>query len=114
MFWAAITGADPVETIRRYAGRIALVHLKDKDTQAARSLVESVPRQSFVEVGSGTLNFVAILAASHAAGVEHYFVEQDFTPGDPVESLTKSYTYLARLTPLKGRPTSAPSGRARA
>jgi sugar phosphate isomerase/epimerase len=97
VFWAAITGADPVETIRRYPGRIALVHLKDKDPQAARSLVESVPRQSFVEVGSGALDFAAILAASRAAGVEHYFVEQDFTPGDPVESLKKSYTYLTGL-----------------
>lgn len=98
VFWAAITGADPVETIRRYSGRIALMHLKDKDPQAARSLVEAgVPRQSFVEVGSGALDFVAILAAARAAGVEHYFVEQDFTPGDPVESLTKSYAYLARF-----------------
>ncbi len=98
VFWAAITGADPVETIRRYSGRIALMHLKDKDPQAARSLVESgVPRQSFVEVGSGALDFVAILAAARAAGVQHYFVEQDFTPGDPVDSLKKSYTYLAGL-----------------
>ena len=98
VFWAAITGADPVETIRRYSGRIALVHLKDKDPQAARSLVEAgVPRQTFVEVGSGALDFVAILAAARAAKVEHYFVEQDFTPGDPADSLKKSYTYLTRL-----------------
>jgi len=98
VFWAAITGADPVEIIRRYSGRIALVHLKDKDPQAARSLVElGVPRQTFVEVGSGALDFAAILAAARAAGVEHYFVEQDFTPGDPVESLKKSYTYLDGL-----------------
>jgi len=98
VFWAAITGADPVEIIRRYSGRIALVHLKDKDPQAARSLVElGVPRQTFVEVGSGALDFATILAAARAAGVEHYFVEQDFTPGDPVESLKKSYTYLDGL-----------------
>jgi hypothetical protein len=29
--------------------------------------------------------------------VEHFFVEQDFTPGDPVASLEKSYRYLAGL-----------------
>ena len=98
VFWAANTGADPVDVIQRYPGRIALVHLKDKDPQAAKTLVESgVPRQSFVEVGSGALDFSAILAASRRAGVEHYFVEQDFTPGDPVESLKKSYAHLARL-----------------
>jgi sugar phosphate isomerase/epimerase len=98
VFWAAITGADPIEILRRYSGRVALVHLKDQDPQAARSLVEAgVPRQSFVEVGFGALDFVSILAAARAAAVEHYFVEQDFTPGDPLESLKKSYAYLARL-----------------
>jgi sugar phosphate isomerase/epimerase len=98
VFWTAITGADPVETIRRYSGRIALMHLKDKDRQAALSLTESgVARQTYVEVGSGALDFAAILAAARIAGVEHYFVEQDYTPGDPVESLQKSYTYLAGL-----------------
>ena len=98
VFWAAITGADPVDAIRRYSGRIALMHLKDKDPNAVRTLVElGVPRQSFVEVGSGALDFVAILAAARAGGVEHFFVEQDFTPGDPVESLRKSYTYLGGL-----------------
>lgn len=98
VFWAAIAGGDPVEILRRYSGRIALVHLKDKDPQAARTLVESqVPRQAFVEVGSGALDFRAILAAARTAGVMHYFVEQDSTPGDPVESLRKSYTYLSGL-----------------
>ena len=97
VFWAAVTGADPVDTIRRYSGRIALVHLKDKDPKAATTLVETVPRQSFLEVGSGALDFPAILSASRRAGVEHYFVEQDFTPGDPVESLSKSYAYLSKL-----------------
>ena len=56
-----------------------------------------MPRTAFVEVGSGALDFPAILAAARSAGVAHYFVEQDATPGDPVESLRKSYAYLAKL-----------------
>jgi sugar phosphate isomerase/epimerase len=98
VFWAAITGADPVAVIKQYSGRIALVHLKDKDPKAPNALVESqVSRDAFVEVGSGALNFPAILVAARAAGVSHYFVEQDATPGDAVDSLKKSYTYLAQL-----------------
>ena len=98
VFWAAIAGDDPVALLQRYAGRVALVHLKDKDPRAATSLVESqVPRTAFVEVGSGALDFTAILAAARAAGVEHYFVEQDQTPGDPFDSLKKSRDYLIRL-----------------
>lgn len=82
--------------IKRYAGRVALVHLKDQDPKAPNVLVETqVTREAFVEVGSEALRIPAILAAARAAGVSHYFVEQDATPGDPVDSLKKSYTYLS-------------------
>ena len=77
---------------------MALVHLKDKDPRAATSLLESeVPRTAFVEVGSGALDFATILAAARTAGVAHYFVEQDQTPGDPFDSLKKSRDYLSGL-----------------
>ena len=98
VFWAAIAGDDPVALLRRHAGRVALVHLKDKDPRAATSLLESqVPRTAFVEVGSGALDFATILAAARTAGVAHYFVEQDQTPGDPFDSLKKSRDYLSGL-----------------
>lgn len=98
VFWATIAGADPVALLRQYKGRVASLHLKDKDPNAGTSLTESaVPRTAFAEVGSGSIDFPAILAAAREAGVRHYFVEQDVTPGDPVDSLRKSYEYLARL-----------------
>jgi len=98
VFWASIGGADPVTILRQYKGRIASLHLKDKDPSAGTSLVESaVARTAFVEVGSGALDFPGILAAARETGVRHYFVEQDQTPGDPVESLRKSYAYLSAL-----------------
>ena len=56
-----------------------------------------VPAATFQEVGSGSLDFPAILKAADAAGVEHYFVEQDHTPGDPIASLRKSYDYLQTI-----------------
>jgi sugar phosphate isomerase/epimerase len=98
VFWAAVTGADPVAVIKQYSGRVALVHLKDKDPKAPNVLVETqVAREAFVEVGSGALDFPSILAAARGAGVAHYFVEQDATPGDPVDSLRTSFRYLANL-----------------
>jgi sugar phosphate isomerase/epimerase len=98
VFWASVAGADPVALLRQYKGRVASLHLKDKDPRTATSVDEgTVPRTAFVEVGSGAIDFPAILAAARAAGVRHYFVEQDQTPGDPVESLGKSFTYLSNL-----------------
>lgn len=96
VFWAAVAGADPVSVIRQYPDRLISLHLKDKAAGLPTSLPEGqVPRDAFVEVGSGSLDMPAILAAARAAGIQHFFVEQDQTPGDPVESLRKSYAYLA-------------------
>jgi sugar phosphate isomerase/epimerase len=105
VFWATIAGADPVALLHRYSGRVASLHLKDKDPRAATSLVEStVPPTAFVEVGSGDIDFQAILAAARAAGVRHYFVEQDQTPGD-LRRAQEELRFLAALptdSPLKG------------
>jgi sugar phosphate isomerase/epimerase len=99
VFWVSVTGADPVALLKEHSGRVALVHLKDKAPDAAQMTDErKVPPTAFKEVGSGSLDFAAIVKAADAAGVEHYFVEQDHTPGDPLVSLKKSYAYLQQLT----------------
>ena len=56
-----------------------------------------MPRTAFKEVGNGVLDWPGILRAASAAGVQHYFVEQDQTPGDPLDSLRQSYNYLSKL-----------------
>src|SRR5690606_18420842 len=95
VFWVGITGNDPVAMIGKYGSRIALMHLKDKSAGAPTATQEmQVPPTAFSEVGSGSLDFPAILKAGAAAGVAHYFVEQDHTPGNPIDSLRKSYEYL--------------------
>lgn len=97
VFWLSVAGQDPVETIRRFNGRVPLLHLKDKKTGTPVMYTEAVKPETFQEVGSGSLDFTAILKAGAASGVEHYFVEQDRTAGDPVESLRKSYQYTRKL-----------------
>jgi sugar phosphate isomerase/epimerase len=98
LFWVSVAGNDPVEMLQKYRGRVPLVHLKDKLKGAPVMFDERVPKETFQEVGSGTLDFPAILKASEKAGVKHYFVEQDQTPGDPVDSLAKSYRYLRSVS----------------
>ena len=48
-------------------------------------------------VGYGSHVDTATLKAARAAGVKHYFVEQDQTPGDPIESLRQSYQNLSKI-----------------
>lgn len=94
VFWVSVAGHDPVEILKEYAGRVPLVHLKDKAQGTAVQYNEEVPGPTFKEVGSGSVDFPAILRTAKSIGVKHYFVEQDQTPGDPIDSLKRSYQYL--------------------
>ena len=95
VFWASVAGHDPVDLLRTYSGRVALVHLKDKAAGTPKQFNENVPKTAFKEVGSGSIDIGAVLSAANSTGVENYFVEQDQTPGDPIASLRKSYEYLS-------------------
>jgi sugar phosphate isomerase/epimerase len=97
-FWVSVAGGDPVEMIQKLSGRVPMLHLKDKAAGTPVMYKESVPRTAFKEVGSGVVDWPKVLRAAAAAKVEHYFVEQDQTPGDPVDSLRQSFGYLSKLT----------------
>jgi len=84
-YWVKYGGADPVDYLRRYAGRCPLVHLKDMADDEKRS---------FAEVGRGILDWNAIFEAAEAGGVEWYIVEQDTCPGPPIESARISFENL--------------------
>src|SRR5271157_380544 len=97
IFWVVTAGQDPKALLKKYAGRIPLVHLKDRVTPAAPHYNEDVPRTDFKEVGHGAIDIPGVLAVASEVGVKHYFVEQDSTPGDPIVSLKQSYEYLSAL-----------------
>jgi sugar phosphate isomerase/epimerase len=96
-FWVSVGGNDPAAFLSNLKGRVPLLHLKDKAEGTEQRFNESVPRTAFKEIGNGVLDWPAVLRAASAAGVQHYFVEQDQTAGDPVESLRQSYAYLSKL-----------------
>jgi sugar phosphate isomerase/epimerase len=97
LFWVSVAGQDVASTLAKYKGRVPLVHLKDKAKDTPDRFNEAVARTAFKEVGGGTMDWPKILRAAEAAGVEHYFVEQDQTPGDPVESLRQSFAFVSKL-----------------
>jgi sugar phosphate isomerase/epimerase len=83
--WAWFAGADPVELLRRHAGRVPLVHAKDF---AARERDASCP------VGDGEVGYAAVVAAAPAAGVEWLIVEQEDVAGDPFAATARSAAAL--------------------
>ena len=99
VFWAAIGGEDPAALLRKWSGRVGSLHLKDVAASAPRKTAEfSMPPSAFKEVGFGTLDWKAILAAARDARVDHYLLEQDATPGDPLDSIRASVGYLRGLS----------------
>jgi sugar phosphate isomerase/epimerase len=86
-YWVQHGGADPAAWIRRMAGRMPVVHLKDM-------VILPDGSQAFAEVGEGNLNWPSILAACQVADPEWAVVEQDVCRIDPFESLRLSHDYL--------------------
>lgn len=86
VYWLKVGGEDPQAMIERLAGRVKLLHLKDM-----------MPGGEMADVGSGTLDFPAIIAAGRAAGVEHFFVEHDVPPKPYWPSVEASVGYLTTL-----------------
>ncbi len=98
VFWVAVGGADPAALLREWKGRVGSVHLKDMAANTPRNVEEfAMPPAAFAEVGSGRLDWKAILKEARKSGVRYYFIEQDATPGDPLESVRKSVAYLRAL-----------------
>jgi sugar phosphate isomerase/epimerase len=87
-YWVQYGGGDPVDWCERLKGRLPLIHLKDFVVNH-----ENIP--CFCEVGAGNLNFPRIIEAAEKSGCQWFIVEQDTTPGDPVDSLAQSFRYLA-------------------
>lgn len=86
-YWAVKAGADVVDLLTRHAGRVVMTHLKDS---------AGAPGHRMVDVGAGTLDFAAILAASDAAGVQHHFIEHD-EPTDAFASAAAGFSHIAGL-----------------
>lgn len=97
VFWVSVAGVDPVTFIKEHKNRVELLHLKDKKAGLKRYYNENVPHDAFKALGKGTLDFKAIIETGADVGVTHCYVEQDYTPGNPLISLRESYQYLQKM-----------------
>jgi sugar phosphate isomerase/epimerase len=98
VMWAHVAGVDPVSVLKQYGDRIPLVHLKNVAPGVAPRFNEMIPRAAFHDLSDGAVDIAAVVRAAKQAGVKHYFVEQDETPGDPIDSLRRSFQYLESLS----------------
>jgi sugar phosphate isomerase/epimerase len=87
IYWVKKGGADPLEFLKKYAGRIPVLHVKD---------MAPGPEQDFICPGRGIIDFVPIFAEAKKQKIEHYFVERDNEP-DGIGCLKSSGEFLKNL-----------------
>ncbi|WP_337267360.1 sugar phosphate isomerase/epimerase family protein [Oryzifoliimicrobium ureilyticus] len=82
--WVIRGGADPFAWIDRFGDRITAVHVKDI---AAKG--ENLDEDGWADVGHGTVDWKALIAALKKTPVKHYVVEHD-NPKDIDRLITRS------------------------
>lgn len=90
--WVASAGLDPVAMLRRLAGRVDQLHLKDvKRGASANFALETQPTL----IGTGMVDWPALLKAAREAGVVHGYIEQEPPFDIPrIEVAERSIAYL--------------------
>jgi len=84
----AAGGGDPVDLVRRYAGRVTHVHLKDFRADPF----------GFLPLGRGAVDLPGVLQALLAAGYDGWAtVELDAYDGAPGDAAVESFGYLQSL-----------------
>jgi sugar phosphate isomerase/epimerase len=89
--WLARAQPNAIEWIRRYAGVLVSVHVKD---QAPDDM--DPDEDGWANVGSGVLLWPSLWRAAMASGARLFVVEHD-NPRLPFEFAARSYAYLSRF-----------------
>ncbi len=96
-YWITQSGHDPVAMMHRLGRRVRMLHLKDRKGGFPPSFDMSEPSAHFTEVGTGAIDWKAVIATAKSIGVQHFYVEHDRIGPDPLASLQISYNNAKRL-----------------
>jgi len=96
IFWVKRGGGDPVKLFQAYPGRIPLTHLKDmrKGLETDKP-TGSAPDDADVALGTGQIDWKALLLAANAAGVERHYIEDESAVA--LTQIPESLAFLAGL-----------------
>jgi sugar phosphate isomerase/epimerase len=96
-YWITQSGNDPMKMMDKLGDRVKALHLKDRKSGFPPSQELNDAAQHFTPVGTGSIDYKAVLAAADRHGIKRLFVEQDFCQGPPIEALRTSYKNLEAI-----------------
>lgn len=77
LLWTIFPGQDPAALLLKYPGRWQLMHLKDLRKGVQGDLSGGTDVRNDVTLGSGQMDFPAVLEAARKSGVKWYFIEDE-------------------------------------
>ncbi|MHC4883963.1 MAG: sugar phosphate isomerase/epimerase family protein [Planctomycetota bacterium] len=92
LYWIAHAGLNPERIVERCAGRLPVIHLKDKEI-----LENDGNNSTIAPIGEGTMDWEHIIPTCEKNGVDWYAIEQDTCQRDPFDCLQSSYDYLTGM-----------------
>jgi sugar phosphate isomerase/epimerase len=96
VFWIVYAGQDPVGLMTRYPDRWRMMHIKDVRKGAETGTFSGkAPASDDVAVGTGQVDWPAVLRKANAVGVEWYFIEDE--SDTPESHLPQSLAYVRSL-----------------
>jgi sugar phosphate isomerase/epimerase len=87
IYWVKKGGGDPLQVLKKYPGRISILHVKDMAAGEA---------MDFECPGSGIIDFAVIFDEAVNQGIEHFMVERDNVQ-DGMACLKSAAAYLKEI-----------------
>ncbi|RZK31610.1 MAG: sugar phosphate isomerase/epimerase [Hymenobacter sp.] len=87
IYWVVRAGQDPIKLMQAHPKRFPLWHIKDMD--------KAQPNLN-TEVGSGSIDYRAIMTYAGTAGLKHAIMEQENFALDAYQSIAQSAAYMRK------------------
>jgi len=99
VFWVTVGGQDPLKWLQKTSDRLLFLHMKDLKKGSQTGVFNfNIPEDSFVELGTGMLDYKPILQLTRKLGIQYAIVDQDSTQMvDKIASVRQNCEYIKSL-----------------
>lgn len=96
-YWVMQAGHDPVKLLETYPERFRLLHLKDLKKGVEGHFEAPASRDNDVVVGTGQVDWPAVLKAAQKTKIEYYYIEDE--TDNVIERVPLSRAYIIGVKP---------------
>ncbi|GAB3704753.1 sugar phosphate isomerase/epimerase [Spirosoma flavus] len=93
--WTYLPGQDPAKLLTKYPNRFKLIHLKDVAKDVPHSDAGGMPNEKSVVLGTGQIDWPAVLKAASKSSIEYYYIEDESKAVE--QQVPQSIAYLKSL-----------------